>query len=155
VSFWDKLVREPLELSDCSDAIKLLTARNSSDSSDATEGSTRPDFLCWLEGVLVMLGEEKGGAEDFLAALDDLIKKTKPFVQGESSSPFLFAYAAGGWMMRFFIIERKTGVKPLTRTFDLKSGEDRVRVVAVAFQIFRCLQHFPSRLVPASRRIMQ
>src|SRR5262249_50793842 len=67
VYFWDKLVREPLELlSDCSDTIKLHTARNSSDSLEATESSTRPDFLCWLDGVLVILGEEKSGLDDFL-----------------------------------------------------------------------------------------
>ena len=57
---------------------------------------------------------------------------------------------------RFFIIDRRTAaITPLTRQFDLKDGIERIRVVVVVIQIFRCLQHFPSRLVSGSRRIMQ
>jgi hypothetical protein len=76
VPFWDMLVREPLELlSDYSDNIKLVINRNVADPSGVIRKGTRPDFLCWLEGLLVLLGEEKYIADEFLAALSDL--KTK------------------------------------------------------------------------------
>lgn len=51
---------------------------------------------------------------------------------------------------RFFTVSTKNGVEALTREFDLGSGVERVRVVAVTFQIFRCMSSIPLR----QKRIM-
>jgi len=60
--------------------------------------SARPDFLCWLKGDLVVVGEEKDTADEFSAALGDLREKCEPDIRGGGGR--VFAYAAGGPMMQ-------------------------------------------------------
>jgi hypothetical protein len=108
ISFWDKMVRSPLEfLSNCFvDEIKLICNRNVTDPTGTVRQSSRPDFIAWLERVselnntLVLIGEEK--ADDMNDALADLISKC---VQDGADiswtgTMFVFAYAAGGSCIR-------------------------------------------------------
>jgi hypothetical protein len=45
---------------------------------------------------------------------------------------------------RFYIIVWNFGIQPITRSFELSDGMERVRVVAVVLRIFWYLKHFPN-----------
>jgi len=68
ISFWDTLIRSPLiVLSELCD-LRLSFDRNAVDYSGLIKNSSRPDFLCWLDNVLVLWGEEKGKCREFREA---------------------------------------------------------------------------------------
>ena len=56
---------------------KLDFLRNSTDKyrSGSTADKTRPDFLCWMQGALVLRGEEKSATENLEDAYMELSSK--------------------------------------------------------------------------------
>lgn len=92
---------EPLQLlSDDFGVIKLVIDRNVSDPSGVIRKGLRPDLLCWAEGTLLLIGEEKDVPGEFLAALDDLETKREPDTRCDTGTLSIFAYAAGGSIMQ-------------------------------------------------------
>ena len=73
--------------------------RNTTDQYSTTSQmkGTRPDALFWLNGALVLKGEEKAAAKELITAEYELFQKL-----GEWSTifygdlPFTFGYATGG-----------------------------------------------------------
>jgi|SRR6266498_2310382 len=57
------------------EALLIEIDRNRADLGSITRGLSRPDFLCWLKEALVLIGEEKAGAENLKMALEDLEEK--------------------------------------------------------------------------------
>ena len=68
--------------------------------------------MLWVNNVLVFKGEDKKSQHEFNAAEQELLSKMTtgwiPELQtvDERTFPFMFAYAAAGGMMRFYVVHR-------------------------------------------------
>lgn len=71
---WDDLIMQTLFMTY---RTKLDFLRNSTDKyrSGSTADKTRPDFLCWMRGALVLRGEGKSAAENLEDAYMELSSK--------------------------------------------------------------------------------
>ncbi|RUS14863.1 hypothetical protein BC937DRAFT_93219 [Endogone sp. FLAS-F59071] len=128
---------------------KIEFSRNTADvgQTTTTVGTCRPDFLLYVQNLLVLKGEEKAKASDFDEALDDLSKKFStldPLFFGDMK--FLLCYAAAGSVFRFFAIDgtpeaqsKPSILVPLTPRLDLKSPVDRFAIVLKLINITRVL----------------
>ena len=100
-------------------------------------GTCRPDFLLYVNDILLFKGEEKAVKDDFNNAKDDLSKKFStldPLFFGDVK--FLMCYAAAGSKLGFFAIDGFTGnLVPLTNLFDLHAPESRFMVIETIINI--------------------
>ena len=55
---WDRVVRRSLEVFETVKKLGIEISRSTSD-------ATRPDFMCWMYGVLLLKGEEEGTKAGF------------------------------------------------------------------------------------------
>lgn len=91
-------------------------------------GQLRPDFLCWVNGALLLKGEEKAtdaGLKDAVAELQD--KMSRAWVDGtvqqrqggadDVPSPCMLAYAAAGSKLQVGGLGRcsKSNLKAMSR----------------------------------------
>ena len=99
---WDHFVRRPLQVLSVICNRDLAIDRNASDHSGVVVQGKRPDFLCRLNHVLVVVGEEKAGS--LSAAIDDLEAKIQIAAVGNSGMRFIFAYATGGRFLQYILV---------------------------------------------------
>ncbi|PNW83402.1 hypothetical protein CHLRE_05g244550v5 [Chlamydomonas reinhardtii] len=146
----------------------LTMDRNVVDPTEATVGQLRPDFLCWVNGALLLKGEEKAtdaGLKDAVAELQD--KMSRAWVDGtvqqrqggadDVPSPCMLAYAAAGSKLQFIALvpEQATtaggGVRaePISQVLDTRQFEDRLTAVIAAFNIWRLLVGYAAMDAPA------
>ncbi|KAL0592229.1 hypothetical protein ABG067_000336 [Albugo candida] len=147
ISIWDSVFREPIEqLAACS-RVDLKFGRNQVDQS-ATSKKKKPDFLVWLSNALVFKGEEKASSSDFNIAERELIKKMKlmPLLLF-GNMPYLFAYGAAKYYVRFSAIDRSLNISPISLKFDLRNHQDRMACTVISINIFRLLYHY-TKLIP-------
>jgi len=120
-------------------------------------GTCRPDFLLYVNDILLFKGEEKAVKDDFNNAKDDLSKKFStldPLFFGDVK--FLMCYAAAGSKLGFFAIDGFTGnLVPLTNLFDLHAPESRFMVIETIINIVRILNtmipHLPTDVIPLGK----
>ena len=101
IPLWDSLIRSPL-FTLSHKYVKEVDLEFRRDSTDkhrtaSISNNTRPDFLCWMGGALILRGEEKRSPEQLDQAFEELGNKmgdwSKLFY---GDLPFVFAYATGG-----------------------------------------------------------
>src|SRR5262245_25482264 len=110
----------------------------------------RPDFLAWVNGVLVFWGEEnstQGGSAVETKARADLEAKFHyigPSYFGEIK--FMICYAVDGSMIRFFVADgspeaakRPYRMTPLTHYLDLNIVVHRLKAIKTVVNILRIL----------------
>ena len=150
----DLLVTNTLELfkENLGEELLIVLDRNRADPGSVTKGSSRPDFLCWLKDVLVLIGEEKANSEDFETALCDLDNKfnrVDPLIYGEVE--FIFCYAAAGAKLRFYAIDGSKDSKnliPLSEELDITILLDRIVAIQIVINIARIIRTIKKTIVP-------
>ena len=148
--------------------MRLNFDRNAVDYSGLIKNISRPDFLCWLDDVLIFWGEEKSSYKHFNDAKGELEDKVAN-PGAIKSLNFNFAYAAGGHLLqyvliffmiynqfisrlnlrlltRFFAMRVTNKWQPITQVFNLDEEVDRVRVVIVMMKVFQYFKAFHSEL---------
>ncbi|KAL0592614.1 hypothetical protein ABG067_000178 [Albugo candida] len=145
IQWWDMLIRNPIEETASILKIPLLAGRNQIDKS-TTKRSKRPDFLLWLNNVLVMKGEEKGPLELDKAKVEVIAKMTKMPSPVFGKMPFLFAYAAANSWVQFLVIDRSLNVNVISQQLNLTILQNRIRCVVSSINICRILNHYQSLL---------
>ncbi|CCI45216.1 unnamed protein product [Albugo candida] len=139
------LIRNPIEETASILKIPLLAGRNQIDKS-TTKRSKRPDFLLWLNNVLVMKGEEKGPLELDKAKVEVIAKMTKMPSPVFGKTPFLFAYAAANSWVQFLVIDRSLNVNVISQQLNLTVLRNRIRCVVSSINICRIFNHYQSLL---------
>ena len=144
-------------LSALSGTFAYVDDRNTVDRSGATQRRLRPDYCGWSNHVLVAKAEHKVETEELQKALEELASKTSvwnPIVM--RNMPFLPCFAVGGHLIQFAIIRAGPGgvacVETVTEPMPMSSARGRLRVVAVAFNMFRIMAwlraRMPARVIP-------
>ncbi len=157
ITLWDMLIRIPIE--NMAGILKLFiqVGRNQEDKS-TTLKAKKPDFLLWMNNILVLKGEEKGSASDFEMARQELVEKMKKIhVTIFGSLPFLFAYAAANARVQFFAIDRSLNFEEISTEFDLRKLEELIQCVVFSLKICRILFHYkpllPTGFTPMYQKI--
>eukprot|EP00198_Chlamydomonas_reinhardtii_P010718 XP_001700055.1 predicted protein [Chlamydomonas reinhardtii] len=82
----------------------ILMDRNRVGTSGATTGNLRPDFLAWVNSVLLLKGEEKAAASELQHAVQELTTKVSDaWAAGllpHTPLPSMLAYAAAGAVLQ-------------------------------------------------------
>jgi len=98
IQLWDTLIWDTLNFFGTQlPSLDLECNRNTVDKygTGTTASKTRPDFLCWVKGALILRGEEKASAS--IGAYNELTSK---FGQWNAlfygQLPFVFGYATRG-----------------------------------------------------------
>ncbi|KAG2447173.1 hypothetical protein HYH02_007916 [Chlamydomonas schloesseri] len=143
-----RLVDDPLSLAATSLGLHVRTDRNTTDRSGATGRQLRPDFLCWVDNVLLFKGEEKANASDLETAITELEARMatswNPALLPGVSMPCMFAYAAAGSAVQFFAITSSGGGGAVQATaisdlLDTGTPLGRIKVVHHTLVIVRAL----------------
>ncbi|KXZ55771.1 hypothetical protein GPECTOR_2g1321 [Gonium pectorale] len=131
--------------------------RNGTDTSRATGERLRPDFMCWVDGALLLKGEETAPEADMGAAVEQLRDRLSvawdegllPGVQ----PPCMLGYAAAGHKLQFFCIKRLGGAsKPLVRVWpiscvmDLRTPVGRAGALNATCNAYRLMAGFAMSL---------
>jgi hypothetical protein len=123
--------------------------RVSSDDDGDTEKSLRPDFLCYVNGYLLLKGEERATASEFPMAEAELLSKMRvwnPVVMGEL--PFVFCYACAGSMIRFSVLTKELKLVHISKMLDLAAVKDRYRILHTVLNMTRFFRTFADILPP-------
>ena len=166
-ALWDDIIMQTLFLFSKQipgASLCLEYQRNSIDkhSTATTCKKSRPDFLCWMRGALILRGEEKAEQKDLRTAYTELSDKFgvwSPIFYGEL--PFLFGYATGGTLIeyvfppsdwysptysystRFCLITRNGQCLRLdNHCFDAANPSHRISIMRTTINILRCLRTF-------------
>lgn len=138
-------------LSALSGALSFLDDRNASDSSGTTQTGLRPDYCLWLYGALVLKAEHKRKRSELNKALEDLVKKMStwnPLVM--RGMPFLPCYVVAGDLIQFVVLvpgpAGSVRTEPVTDTLSMSVPAERLRVLAISFNMFRLLVWLRSRM---------
>ncbi|CCI45850.1 unnamed protein product [Albugo candida] len=156
LQWWDMLIRNPIEETASILNIPLLVGRNQIDQS-TTEYAKRPDFLLWLNNVLVMNGVEKGPLELHKAKGEVIAKMTKMPLSVFGKMPFLFAYAAANSWVQFLVIDRSLNFNVISQQLNLTILQNRIRCVVLSINTCRILNHYqsltPDGILPMYKQI--
>lgn len=145
ISFWDTIIRFPLEEYFRFKYVSCNTNRNSSMAisklvtPDNDDENNRLDFIFSSEnGYLLFRGEEKANKMDFERAKEDLIKKKCDF-----KSDFIICYAAAGSLFQLFLLTKFNQLEPIFPDgkipVDLMVSSERCEVVTRIINIGRLL----------------
>ncbi|KAG2454326.1 hypothetical protein HYH02_001352 [Chlamydomonas schloesseri] len=132
---------------------RILMDRNRVGTSGATTGNLRPDFLAWVNSVLLLKGEEKAAASELQHAVQELTTKVSDaWAAGllpHTPLPSMLAYAAAGAVLQFFCIEHvgSGGVQatPISGIMDLTTAPGRLQALTASFNIWRLLAGYTSQ----------
>ncbi|GES95131.1 hypothetical protein RCL_jg19337.t1 [Rhizophagus clarus] len=163
----DSLIRIPLQIfreSLGGGVLPIEMDRNSKDQGTTTVGNKRPDFLCWINDVLLFKGEEKADAKDFSIAereLEDKFNTFDPLNFGNIQ--FMLCYAVAGPNLRFYAIDGSQNANPLNRLvplsnrLDIKNSRDRVSILCIVVNIARIIRtvsgSIHGSIVPIGKRM--
>ncbi|CAG8770250.1 13675_t:CDS:2, partial [Funneliformis caledonium] len=126
--------------------------RNKNDSS-VTLARLRSNYWERLNNVLVFKGEEMPTNDGLEAAKLELCQKMKAWnrcLYGDLK--YIFAYAAGGSYLQFYVIDPSFNLYIISDIYDLKNLRDRVKVLINIFNIHRIIRSMepllPNATVP-------
>jgi hypothetical protein len=144
ISFYDRLIRDPLKLLSDFLEVKLQFNRDGSDHSGAIVKRSRPDFLCWLKvdednKILVIHGEEKCEREKLQTAREELERRV--VAQKRAPKGKIFGYVTAGPKMQMLVILEDGTTQDITPIFDLKDPLQRMRVVLATCKMYSCLRN--------------
>ncbi|KXZ49067.1 hypothetical protein GPECTOR_23g152 [Gonium pectorale] len=141
--------------------LNLRVTRNAPGAPGETARALRPDYLCWVDKVLVFKGEERAsedGLEEAIYALR--YKMTNSWYYGTChggsvlgrhpellpgvAMPGMLAYAAAGSVLQFFALIRSgaggsTGLFPISARHDLCTALGRIRAFHATCNVARLL----------------
>ncbi|CAG8622793.1 10889_t:CDS:1 [Paraglomus brasilianum] len=153
----DSLIRVPLQIfreSLGGGALPIEMDRNSKDKGTMMIGNKRPDFLCWVNGVLLFKGKEKAEADDFPVAVDELkekFNKFDPLYFGNVQ--FMICYTVAGLLLGFYVINGLPNsnplnhLVPLSNQLNIKNSRDRVSILCMVVNI-ACIIRTVSSTIP-------
>ncbi|KAG2439713.1 hypothetical protein HYH02_010592 [Chlamydomonas schloesseri] len=136
--------------------MRIHMDRNTADASGATIKSLRPDYLCWVNGALVLKGEEKARSAQLNAAIQELTTKMSTawaagLLPGKRP-PCMLAYAAAGTMLQFFCIQPPESdgathvqATPISDALDLNTALGRLGALTASCNIWRLLAGYASQ----------
>ncbi|KAG2497148.1 hypothetical protein HYH03_004739 [Edaphochlamys debaryana] len=132
------------------DAVPLVMDRNVANPSGATAKKLRPDFLCWVNNVLLFKGEEKATAAQMSEAVAELTSNLSTvwlddLMPTHMQAPCMLAYAAAGTELQFFSVRKQAGVataEPISSAMDLSTFRGRLRAFTATCNIWRLLAGF-------------
>ncbi|PNW77867.1 hypothetical protein CHLRE_10g455000v5 [Chlamydomonas reinhardtii] len=137
------------------DLMHIHMDRNTTDASEATIKSLRPDFLCWVNGALVLKGEEKAQSRQLEAAIKELTTKmSSAWAAGlvpDKRPPCMLAFAAAGTLLQFFCIQPpesdgdRVQATPISAALDLTTALGRLRALTASCNIWRLLAGYASQ----------
>lgn len=115
---------------------KLKFDRNAEDflSSSTTHPKKRPDFLAHAKNVLILRGEEKRNGVSIFIPENEILDKMKnwnPAILGRL--PYLFGFAAAGYIFRLYILY------PLRHTMEVIRSSPLVRELDLS-NVFDCIE---------------
>jgi hypothetical protein len=141
ISMLDSLIRFPImELAGLLD-FEIVFGRNQTDTSTTISGM-KPDFLLWVNAVLLLKGEEKGRAAQFEVAKQELTGKIRSMdLAAFGNVDYMFAYVAAGHSLQFFVIQRSRNVSPIGSKLNLNKLKDRIKCVMTSLRICIILSH--------------
>jgi hypothetical protein len=139
-------------LSALSGALSFVDDRNTADASGSTLTGLRPDYCVWVNGALVLKAEHKRTRAELAKALSELQSKMStwnPLVM--RGMPFLPCFAVGGDLIQFALLTPGPPVgsvrlEAVTDTLSMRVPADRLRVLAVSFNMFRILVWLRGRM---------
>ncbi|KAJ3063967.1 hypothetical protein HK102_008338 [Quaeritorhiza haematococci] len=144
VHFWiDVLIRQTFMLVNkyTEDGPNITYERNKADSTPATKKSLRPDWMVWLDQLLVFKGEEKATNDEFYAAIEELQSKfgvMHDVFYGKMQ--YVICYAAAGASLGFFAMDRSGHLHVISDTFNLEKKRQRISVLCFVLNIVRLLR---------------
>ncbi|KAF8418321.1 hypothetical protein EV426DRAFT_324156 [Tirmania nivea] len=151
---WDNLIMQTLFMTY---RTRLDFLRYSTDKyrSGTTADKTRPDFLCWMRGALVLRGEEKSATENLEDAYMELSSKFgKWSLAFYGQLPFIFAYATSGTKIQFCLLTPDGRCQRLNQMlYDAGFAVDRLSIFRTTINIVRFLRKFESLLPPELIRL--
>jgi hypothetical protein len=115
----------------------------------STKACCCPDFLLWLNNVLLFWGEEKsvsGAKED----IERKIEEIDPVFFGNIQ--FMICYAVDGPKIRFYAVDgssKVNGLTPLTQSLNMTNILDRFSILSTVINIARILMTV-KHLIPAA-----
>nr|CAG8638616.1 1912_t:CDS:2 [Entrophospora candida] len=140
VGKYDNLIRDIWDLLKEGINFTIDINRNVKEYTDVTVKNKRPDFLAWINDILVFKGEEKGHSSNFSAAREELLDKMGSWNSSfYGTVPYLLSYAAGGKSFQFFAITNKKQLIPISDKYDLTLPLGEISVLISSFNIFRLL----------------
>ncbi len=149
ISLLDRIIKQPLEEVSKGIGLYLEFGRNQMNLSTSV-GAKRPNFITWLNGVLVLKGEEKGYRRDFDIAKQELVNKmSRCNINLFGEIPFVFSYAAANYMIQFFAFDRSSNMHEISPQFDLRNLSKRFEAVLVVLNILKIISSYTS-LIPDS-----
>ncbi|TDL14322.1 hypothetical protein BD410DRAFT_797247 [Rickenella mellea] len=159
----DALLRHPLKAMSVrlgSGKMPIAMDRNRTNEESSAVTNRRPDFLLWLNDILLFWGEERAvsGAEK---DLDKDFRMINPVVSGDVN--FMICYAVNGRRIRFYATDsdqRKspTPFLPLTHELDISNFLCRFTVLETVINIARIMMtirdDLPAVTYPLGKRMM-
>ncbi|PNW78119.1 hypothetical protein CHLRE_10g465000v5 [Chlamydomonas reinhardtii] len=137
------------------EAMHIHMDRNTTDASEATIKSLRPGFMCWVNGALVLKGEEKAHSRQLEAAIKELTTKmSTAWAAGlvpDKRPPCMLAFAAAGTLLQFFCIQPpesdgdRVQATPISAVLDLTTALGRLRALTASCNIWRLLAGYASQ----------
>ncbi|KAG2422912.1 hypothetical protein HXX76_015664 [Chlamydomonas incerta] len=135
--------------------MRIHMDRNVADTSGATIKSLRPDYLCWVNGALVLKGEEKAQSAQLEDAIQELTTKMSiawaPGLVPGKRPPCMLAFAAAGTMLQFFCIQPPESdgdggaqATPISNALDLNTSVGRLGALTASCNIWRLLAGYAS-----------
>ena len=162
----DSMIRIPLENFNkyLGGSLPIDIDRDKSDSGSTTKGTQRPDFLCWINKLLIFKGEEKANVGDFGTAKAELVEKFNvldPIFFGNVK--FMICYAAAGPNVQFYAIDgsKETAKNPnqlipFTSVLNSSNLVDRITILRTIVNIARIVltisDSIPDVIIPLGKK---
>eukprot|EP00742_Colponemidia_sp_Colp-10_P003308 GILJ01003522.1.p1 GENE.GILJ01003522.1~~GILJ01003522.1.p1 ORF type:complete len:525 (+),score=46.82 GILJ01003522.1:62-1576(+) len=140
-SLYDFLIKDLLYEFGRECGLLVEVDRDVCDPSNHTQRNLRPDFLLWVNGVLLLKGEEESESSKIGKAIDDLTSKLNPWVPGMNTLPYVLCYAAVRESIRFFAIDPSNNLHHL-EDFILDNATGRLRLLNFTLNIVRLFRTF-------------
>ncbi|KAF0453080.1 crinkler family protein [Gigaspora margarita] len=132
----DTMIRVPLETFNrfLGSVLPIEIDRDDTDSGTMTDGTKRPDFLCWVNNLLILKGEEEASADNLYMARNELVEKfsvLNPVFFDKFQ--YMICYAAAGSSIGFYAIDGSEGAVQrliaLTNSLDASNHIDRITIL--------------------------
>ncbi|CAG8522299.1 29647_t:CDS:2 [Gigaspora margarita] len=159
----DTMIRIPLKTFNrfLGSDLPIEIDRDDTDSGTMTDGTKRPDFLCWVNNLLILKGEEEASANNLYMARNELVEKfsvLNPVFFDKFQ--YMICYAAAGSSIGFYAIDGSEGAVQrliaLTNSLDANNHIDRITILRTVINIARIVltisDDISSTIVPLGKR---
>lgn len=147
ICFYDSIFRQWIDLFSSS-YLKIKQSRDSIDrTSNSSTTSLRPDYLLYIDGKLILKGEEKTRTNGGIQAARDDLKDKRWLMEEEfyGKIPWLFGYAACESKFELYGFSRSSthfGQSVHLFTFDLSDPAQRVKLLIVAVKMLLLVRKY-------------